>query len=116
MATTMQQANNLRRILEEGKASMGMWQMLPGSNVSRTLARTGVDWICVDGEHGNIDGKEACSYFQSLYEGLQYLARSEKRYSVQYSSPVSRSMLVSIGIEEGFEGFLISLYGLVDYP
>jgi 4-hydroxy-2-oxoheptanedioate aldolase len=58
MATTMQQANNLRRILEEGKASMGMWQMLPGSNVSRTLARTGVDWICVDGEHGNIDGKE----------------------------------------------------------
>jgi hypothetical protein len=25
-------------------------------------------------------------------------------------------MLVSIGIEEGFEGFLISLYGLVDYP
>ncbi|PBP22066.1 HpcH/HpaI aldolase/citrate lyase family protein, partial [Diplocarpon rosae] len=25
-------------------------QMIPGSNVSRTLARTGVDWVLVDGE------------------------------------------------------------------
>lgn len=25
-------------------------QMIPGSNVSRTLARTGVDWVLVDCE------------------------------------------------------------------
>lgn len=31
--------------------------MLPGSNVARTLARTGVDWVLVDTEHGNIDGQ-----------------------------------------------------------
>jgi 4-hydroxy-2-oxoheptanedioate aldolase len=37
-------------------ASMGVWQMLPGSNVSRVLARIpGVDWVLVDCEHGNID-------------------------------------------------------------
>lgn len=35
---------------------MGMWQMIPGANVSRLLARTGADWVCVDCEHGNIDG------------------------------------------------------------
>ncbi|ROT37767.1 HpcH/HpaI aldolase/citrate lyase family protein [Sodiomyces alkalinus F11] len=36
--------------------SMGLWQMLPGANVSRLLARTpGVDWVLVDCEHGNID-------------------------------------------------------------
>jgi len=29
--------------------------MLPGSNHSRLVARTGYDWICVDTEHGNID-------------------------------------------------------------
>lgn len=28
--------------------------MLPGSNLSRILARAGPDWICVDTEHGNI--------------------------------------------------------------
>ena len=37
--------------------SMGCWQMIPGANVSRTLARTGVDWVLVDCEHGNMDGE-----------------------------------------------------------
>lgn len=37
-------------------ASMGVWQTLPGQNVSRILARAGVDWVMVDCEHGNIDG------------------------------------------------------------
>ncbi|TKA38496.1 hypothetical protein B0A49_13741, partial [Cryomyces minteri] len=29
--------------------------MLPGTNHARTIARCGMDWICVDTEHGNID-------------------------------------------------------------
>lgn len=33
-----------------------MWQMLPDANISRLLARADVDWVCVDCEHGNIDG------------------------------------------------------------
>lgn len=44
--------------MEEGMVpSMGFWQTLPGSNLSRVIARCGVDWIVVDCEHGNIDGK-----------------------------------------------------------
>lgn len=39
-------------------ASLGLWQCLPGANVSRILARAeGVDWVLVDCEHGNIDGE-----------------------------------------------------------
>lgn len=34
--------------------------MIPGSNVSRALARTGVEWVLVDCEHGNIDGEYYC--------------------------------------------------------
>jgi 4-hydroxy-2-oxoheptanedioate aldolase len=35
---------------------MGLWQMLPGANISRILARTpGVDWVMVDCEHGQMD-------------------------------------------------------------
>ncbi|EMD01142.1 hypothetical protein BAUCODRAFT_198426 [Baudoinia panamericana UAMH 10762] len=31
-------------------------QMLPGSNLARTIARTpNIDWVCVDTEHGNLD-------------------------------------------------------------
>lgn len=63
----MTQANPLRQAFTRlrsadssarGQASLGMWQMLPGANVSRALARTpGIDWVLVDCEHGNIDGK-----------------------------------------------------------
>ena len=57
----MRAANRLKAALDRGQgASMGVWQMIPGSNVSRTLARTGVDWVLVDCEHGNIDGMSAC--------------------------------------------------------
>jgi len=51
----MQAANRLQRVLKSGKTAYGGWQMLPGSNLSRTIARTpNLDWICVDTEHGNI--------------------------------------------------------------
>jgi hypothetical protein len=63
MATTMKEANTLRRRMEEGKGpSMGVWQTLPGSNLSRTMARCGFDWIVVDCEHWNIDGKLTSNY------------------------------------------------------
>ncbi|EON67458.1 2,4-dihydroxyhept-2-ene-1,7-dioic acid aldolase [Coniosporium apollinis CBS 100218] len=51
----MQAANRLQKALKKGGATFGAWQMLPGTNHSRAIARSGVDWICVDGEHGNID-------------------------------------------------------------
>jgi len=54
--TSMKSTNRLREALQNGPA-MGCWQMIPGSNVSRSLARTGVDWVLVDMEHGNIDGE-----------------------------------------------------------
>jgi hypothetical protein len=69
MASTMQAANRLRATLIEGKgAALGCWQMIPGSNVSRTLARTGVDWVLVDCEHGNMDGQSTSRlFFMPLY-------------------------------------------------
>lgn len=52
----MEACNRLKTAFAQGKQSMGMWQMIPGANVSRLLARSGVDWVMVDCEHGNIDG------------------------------------------------------------
>lgn len=58
MATTkMQASNRLWKAFQDGRQALGMWQMLPGANVSRILARSGVDWIMVDCEHGNLDGE-----------------------------------------------------------
>ena len=52
----MQASNRLKAAFAQGRQSMGSWQMLPGANVSRALARADVDWVVVDCEHGNIDG------------------------------------------------------------
>ncbi|KAK2041258.1 HpcH/HpaI aldolase/citrate lyase family protein [Colletotrichum somersetense] len=55
--STMQTASRLRTVFTKGAGpSLGLWQMIPGANVSRVLARSpGVDWVLVDCEHGNID-------------------------------------------------------------
>ena len=51
----MQAANRLQKALQTSSGlTFGAWQMLPGSNQSRTIARCGFDWVCVDTEHGNI--------------------------------------------------------------
>lgn len=65
----MQAASRLRAALNEGRQTMGMWQMIPGANVSRILARTGVDWVCVDCEHGNIDGSLAAFWYGGMFDG-----------------------------------------------
>ncbi|UPK91548.1 hypothetical protein LCI18_002483 [Fusarium solani-melongenae] len=51
----MQASNRLKSTFVEGRQTFGAWQMLPGANVSRLLARSGVDWVLIDCEHGNID-------------------------------------------------------------
>lgn len=54
--TAMQKSNRLRAaFVDKEGPSYGIWQMLPGTNVSRALARANPDWIMVDCEHGNID-------------------------------------------------------------
>lgn len=69
---TMQTANKLKVALAAGQQSLGMWQMIPGANVSRILARTGVDWVCVDCEHGNIDGAvPSTRQGQEAFSGLK---------------------------------------------
>lgn len=52
----MQAANRLLTALKAGTPTIGLWQMLPGSNISRILARSNPDFVVVDCEHGNIDG------------------------------------------------------------
>ncbi|QGI68658.1 hypothetical protein CEK26_012617 [Fusarium fujikuroi] len=53
----MDQGNFFRKALQRADGpSMGLWQMVPGANMSRALARVpGVDWVVIDCEHGNLD-------------------------------------------------------------
>jgi hypothetical protein len=51
MASVMNSSNKLRGALFKGNGlSFGAWQMLPGTHLSRSIARSGFDWICIDTE------------------------------------------------------------------
>lgn len=54
----MENLSRVKVALREGRQTFGLWQMIPGANVSRCLARAGADWVCVDCEHGNMDGED----------------------------------------------------------
>lgn len=55
--TKMDRSNRIRQVFTEGqRPAFGAWQILPGTNISRLLAGSGMDWVVVDCEHGNIDG------------------------------------------------------------
>ncbi|PWY81998.1 Phosphoenolpyruvate/pyruvate domain-containing protein [Aspergillus heteromorphus CBS 117.55] len=52
----MDGTSRVKQVLAQGtRVALGVWQLLPGSNLARILARAGYDWVLVDCEHGNID-------------------------------------------------------------
>ena len=91
----MQAANRLQKALKAGSSvSFGAWQMLPGTNHSRTIARCGYDWMAVDTEHGNIDGT-ASRAWERLIEDVELSpAMLIDHQTVACMRPLQRSPLV----------------------
>ncbi|KAL1896601.1 hypothetical protein Sste5346_004635 [Sporothrix stenoceras] len=111
----MTQANPLRQAFTRfrstdgsarGQASLGMWQMLPGANVSRALARTpGIDWVLVDCEHGNIDDA-------AMHEAVPVIAAEGASPIVRI--PDLQSWMVKRALDTGAHGILAPLIRTVD--
>lgn len=118
MASVMQKANTLKSALNTGSGlSFGAWQMLPGAYLSRTIARAGYDWLCIDCEHGNIAGKRTFSVFATLIHTRPWIfgiriehhanetsntTDSEMHDSIQATASVGVSPIVRIPGNEGW--------------
>ncbi|KAL5358075.1 Phosphoenolpyruvate/pyruvate domain-containing protein [Aspergillus floccosus] len=102
----MEHANRVKQVLREGnRAALGVWQLLPGSNLARTLARSGYDWVLVDCEHGNIDDA-------AMHESVPAIAS----YGV---SPIVRipdlhSWMIKRALDAGAHGLLAPLIRSVE--
>ncbi|KAI1822409.1 Pyruvate/Phosphoenolpyruvate kinase-like domain-containing protein [Xylaria intraflava] len=80
---------------------MGVWQTLPGQNVSRVLARTpGVDWVLVDCEHGNIDDA-------AMHEAVPAIASCGASPIVRI--PDMQGWMIKRALDTGAHGVLIPL-------
>lgn len=97
----MQAANRLRKVLKAGSSpSFGAWQMLPGTNHSRTIARCGYDWMCVDTEHGNIDDG-------SMHEAVAAIAACGVSPIVRVAA--NEGWMIKRALDSGAHGIIVPL-------
>ncbi|PGH21534.1 hypothetical protein AJ80_03202 [Polytolypa hystricis UAMH7299] len=103
---TMQAANRLQATLRAGSGvSLGAWQMLPGANHARIMARTGLDWVCVDTEHGNIADAQ-------MHEAVQAIASTGISPVVRIAA--NESWMVKRALDAGAHGVVVPLIYTAD--
>lgn len=56
--------NVLKRKLADGQMTHGLWVTLEAPTISEIGVELGVDWICVDAEHGHLDLKEVVEHLR----------------------------------------------------
>ena len=119
----MKNANRLQKALRtESGASFGAWQMLPGGNLSRVIARAGFDWVCVDCEHGNVAGivpspqPQAISNIRILdhqmHESVAAIASCGASPLVRI--PANEGWMVKRALDSGAHGIVVPLLYTAD--
>ncbi|KAK8251338.1 Pyruvate/Phosphoenolpyruvate kinase-like domain-containing protein [Phyllosticta capitalensis] len=107
----MQAANRFQKVLTKGGPSFGGWQlsdfgqMLPGTNHSRAMARSNLDWICVDTEHGNIDDGQ-------MHECVAAIASCGVSPLVRVAA--NESWMVKRALDAGAHGIVVPLLYTAD--
>lgn len=96
----MQAANRFQQALRSGRPSFGAWQMLPGTNISRLLSRSGPDWICVDTEHGNISDS-------GMHECVAAIAACGVSPIVRI--PAAEGWMIKRALDAGAHGIVVPL-------
>jgi 4-hydroxy-2-oxoheptanedioate aldolase len=80
--------------------------MLPGANLSRTIARTpGLDWICVDTEHGNISD-------DSMHECVAAIAACGVSPVVRVAE--GQHWMIKRALDTGAHGIMVPLVRTVE--
>ncbi|KAG8625939.1 hypothetical protein KVT40_006340 [Elsinoe batatas] len=101
----MQAANRFQNALRQGGSTFGAWQMLPSTNVSRAIARTGFDWICVDTEHGNISD-------DTMHECVAAIAACGVSPIVRVAA--NEAWMVKRALDSGAHGVIVPLLKTAD--
>ncbi len=58
-------SNPLRRSLASGKTALGLWVTLESATVTEVAAELGVDWVCVDMEHGSLGFRDVVDHLRA---------------------------------------------------
>ncbi|KAI4660291.1 uncharacterized protein J4E78_004992 [Alternaria triticimaculans] len=102
---TLQEASRVYKAFQKGGPTFGGWQMLPGTNHARAIARSGVDWICVDTEHGNINDSQ-------MHEAVTAIAHAGVSPLVRIAA--NEPWMVKRALDSGAHGVIVPLIYTVD--
>jgi 4-hydroxy-2-oxoheptanedioate aldolase len=58
--------NAVKRKWRDGQATTGAWLSIPSSYSAEMMAHMGLDWLCVDMQHGMIDYTDAVQMFMAI--------------------------------------------------
>ncbi|KAF4983382.1 hypothetical protein FDECE_17309 [Fusarium decemcellulare] len=97
----MDSSNRLRTAFAAGGPAWGFWQMIPGANLSRMMARTpGIDWVLIDCEHGNLDDA-------AMHDAVPAVAAAGVSPIVRV--PGTESWMIKRALDSGAHGILVPL-------
>jgi 2-keto-3-deoxy-L-rhamnonate aldolase RhmA len=60
--------NHLRRKWQEGKQTQGLWVTLADPSITEMAVTLGLDWVCVDMEHGHLDFNDVMGHIRIVRE------------------------------------------------
>jgi 2-dehydro-3-deoxyglucarate aldolase/4-hydroxy-2-oxoheptanedioate aldolase len=66
MSETPNVGRALKQKLKNNQVTYGLWVTLESPTVSEIAARIGLDWICVDTEHGELDLQEVTNHVRAV--------------------------------------------------
>lgn len=65
----MNNTTSLRQLWGRGETSLGAWLSIPSPVTAEAAARSGVDYVCIDTQHGAIDYSDCAVMIQSVLLG-----------------------------------------------
>jgi 2-keto-3-deoxy-L-rhamnonate aldolase RhmA len=58
-------SNPLRRKFKAGQSTFGLWVTLEAASITEIAADAGVDWICIDMEHGSLSYRDVLDHIRA---------------------------------------------------
>lgn len=96
----MRSFTELRQRWKEGAAVFGAWSALPSGFAAELMVLDGMDYVCVDQQHGLIDYKDIPSMFAAI----------EARGSVPLTRvPANEPWLIGRSLDAGAQGVIVPL-------
>src|SRR5258707_3757789 len=97
----MSTARSLRDKLARGEAVFGVWAALPDAFAAELMCVGGVDYICVDQQHGLVDYGEMVEILRAI-EG--------RRTAVPFTRvPVNQAWVIGKALDAGIQGVVVPM-------